>query len=1135
MRVLARLSPAISRVRAWFESMLEGPRFTTLVWAAAGARLLLALGTTNSNDLLFFASVATEGAAHRPLYADTTFSYPPLWGYFLETIGKLLATLHVPVLVHIATLLPSQIPGLTTADLTTPVASLLIKLPALCCDAVLAYLMWWATRHFGFGARAARAAALGWWLNPLSLVTTPVQASWDSVVPLAMLLGIVLALENQWLAAGAAIAVGAAAKLTPVYFIFLSPALVFEGHAFARSLRRSAALAAGAAVAAAIVLAPIALWGEWRTMLGSVFARTETFTIGGTNALSFAQFDEARPLRAWIELHRHPYGTLALALTFAGCAAVALLLLRRRERGLPDYCLAALACLTVVWSVSPLAQPTYGIWVIPFAVLLAGTNDRRWWAVVAGITVPSFIFFLTVRAPQALLEPTCVFYGACDPAAFGSASVAYATARGLGNNSLQVTIDAIAGECTGVAALAGLVFAFRALWRERAGDAAGPPAGAAGAGSLRVQIACAGALVLASLGALAPFPPAPAVRVFGSGSIAEIEATSYSGPIHVAAASADAPRIDSIAAYFDGRYTALRGVTPTFARGFADHFRDDLQARNLATPVATLDADTLAAYLRKPGEHQLLFVLGGVLPDTVRGVKRDLLSAWLAGGGTVVWAGGPFDVVWANRNPAGPKDAFGGPDYSQWRQLYGGGRTIFPPTVNIFYPPVTHGTIAVPSLPASQIDFDRTTYPLNVGPLLAAGGRSLAYIDERDNSSVSSLPIGRGTLIFFADAFDDEIFAAQTLAQLLFTQAWAPRSRIAATAGQLSPGTPPMSIGPLAGGDSVAVFGEPPSFQPFATYRAPPPRLDLRFEAGRVDFISHEFSGPMRVVIDIGPAAVTPGRLYVYADSQYPAGPGIPSGFREATAQLLATDERLQQTRTQVEVVDADGLSSVLANPPGGDALLILGGVLPDTVRTLAIDPLKTWLRLGGTVFWAGGPFDAYFATRRGLIAPSQQSDADYSAWPEFYRAGKLFAARAAGTPAARGEKHTAAWEMWRDPFDGTTFGANLASLQRSGGTPLATIDDRGISTVSLVPVGRGRLVFFGDAFPSSQRASGAVAQAIFTGVASGALSRIRASTVRVSPESAYRMPMRLMPGSRLAAFAVNDAGGPFAGATLAR
>ena len=43
----------------------------------------------------------------------------------------------------------------------------------------------------------------------------------------------------------------------------------------------------------------------------------------------------------------------------------------------------------------------------------------------------------------------------------------------------------------------------------------------------------------------------------------------------------------------------------------ADHIRDDLQARTLATPVATLDADTLAAYLRKPGEHQLLFVLGG--------------------------------------------------------------------------------------------------------------------------------------------------------------------------------------------------------------------------------------------------------------------------------------------------------------------------------------------------------------------------------------------------------------------------------------------------------------------------------------------------------------------------------------------
>ena len=189
-------------------------------------RLLLAVTTTNSYDLWFFGSVADDGAFHRPLYADTTFSYPPLWGYAFEDAGKVLAFLHVPVFQHVPELDRYAIPGLTKADLTTPFASLLLKLPSQLVEAALAAMLYAAALRYGFGLPAARKVALAWWLNPLALATSPVQANWDATVPLAFFAGIVCALEERWVLAGSIVAIGVAAKLTPLYFVFLVPALV---------------------------------------------------------------------------------------------------------------------------------------------------------------------------------------------------------------------------------------------------------------------------------------------------------------------------------------------------------------------------------------------------------------------------------------------------------------------------------------------------------------------------------------------------------------------------------------------------------------------------------------------------------------------------------------------------------------------------------------------------------------------------------------------------------------------------------------------------------------------------------------------------------------------------------------------
>jgi hypothetical protein len=784
-------------------------------------RLLLAVATTNSYDLWFFGSVADDGAFHRPLYADTTFSYPPLWGYAFEDAGKILAFLHTPVFKHVPELDRYAIPGLTKADLTTPFASLLLKLPSQLVEAALGLMMYVMALRYGLGLPAARRVALAWWLNPLALVTSPVEANWDAAVPLAFFAGIVCALEERWVLVGSIVTIGIAAKLTPLYFVFLLPALAAMPAAsgsglLQRAARRLALASAGALVTGFLIFIPILHWQEPEAMLRAVFSRTGTFGIGGANVLAFAQLDEARPFENWVASVRQVYVLVSLGAMVAGCLCASILLARRASRNIGDYCAAAVAILASICIASPFAQPTYALWIVPLTAFIAAGGDRRWWWPTWMLTFAGFAFFVTVRAPQALLEPSCVFFHLCDPAAFGERYVAYRNAFGLGANSLQVTIDVFAGEVLGCTILATFALALVRLARGSAG-----PQTIAGSGRPRAQrptieLATSIALLAVCGGAIAPYPPVPHFASRPDGNRVVLSAAGYSGTAYVTSVLEPTSSIAEIDAYFDRRYASLRGVTATFAAGFPAHFRDALQRRGLDVPFRLLDAIALRRLLEHGAQHHVLFVLGGTLPDIVRDKGRDLLRPWLERGGVVFWAGGPFDIIWSQRDAVGARSPFRGPDYAEWPDLYPRrGNGIFGARVNVFYPPVTTASYADRAWYASRIDFVRTTYPLNDGPLIARGGRALAYVDAHTNSSVSSFQVGNGTVVFFADAFDDEIAASQTLAQLLFANVWSPSVRYAFTDGKLEDGGGPMTLVSLPKGSTLSVYGDLGASGPF--------------------------------------------------------------------------------------------------------------------------------------------------------------------------------------------------------------------------------------------------------------------------------------------------------------------------------
>lgn len=1050
-------------------------------------RLAVALTVTNSLDVAFFAKVAREGADLQPLYANSLFSYPPLWGLLFETIGKLLALCGQPVVVHLRALEPYVIPGLTSADLAPPVASLALKLPAMLADSLLAALLFSASRRQGASVPDARIVALAWWLNPFAILVSCVQAGWDATVPAALIAVVLLAFEKRWFAAAAVMTAGVAIKIVPIFALVFVPAFVACSLQRRRLRVRSVVAAlAGAAMTAAAILIPIALWHELRAMWVAVFVRVGTFSVGGANLLAFATLRQFDAAPSWIAEHRGPFLDL-VELVACGCfLAIAFLLVRARPQSLDRYWLAACGVLATLCATSPLTQPTYTLWPVPFCLLLGVRRSRFWILAGAMLTVFGATFFLSVRGIANLLVPACAFAAGCDVAALAQRGGDYWTASGPGGNTLQIFIDAMCGELIGLGIVACLIAALWQLAHPSASDALGTaiePATRGRSWQLNVAIvALVGAIALVPL---ARIPQGIALRIEGHGRRAVIVSSGYSGNVYAAVASARTPQFSEIDAYFDKAYASLRGVTPQFAGGFATHLQEDLARRGEPVPVKVLDAAGLRRLLSGNRHGVALMVLGGVLPDTVRSERDDLLKSWLLGGGTVFWAGGPFDLMYAPPNAPNPAAAYEGPDYSRWRGLYGA-RSLFPRSVNVFAPPVVHAATPSKNWAIARIDFDRTTFALNSGPLVRRGGAPLAYIDARYNSSVSTLPLGAGRLVFFADAFNDEIHAAEVVAQLIYTSAWYDPSGVRAFGGTLAASGAPMTLTALHGGDRLRVFGGDPDYEPFAAYDVPG-QVALVANGNRLVVQPESFAGNVHAVVEPPPRPLV-SSIAVYADPRE-LGRGLYEGFQASLVSSLRDELAVRNQDASVRAIDPAGLFGLLRGAPDGTMLVVLGGVLPESVRNASTDLLQRWLENGGSVIWAGGPFDLQYARSaagtRDVAAPENLAPPDYSKWPRLYAQGSVFPPRVnvVTPPVTRGRTPAEFWRVWRGEFDRTTFATNTGPLLKLGGYPLGFIDARVNSSVSVIPVGRGRVVFFADAFADPAEGASLIAQLLFTGV----------------------------------------------------
>lgn len=316
---------------------------------------------------------------------------------------------------------------------------------------------------------------------------------------------------------------------------------------------------------------------------------------------------------------------------------------------------------------------------------------------------------------------------------------------------------------------------------------------------------------LAVGGALVPSFCSPTVSVDSTSSQASIVARNLTGAVTVVLAP-PAPHIGHFYEYFDPKYARGRAMSDRFAFGFPGHLRDALDERRYGARIERVDAAGLADIFHQDPRGSCVFVPGGFLPARLHLGRQNAMRRWIFRGGVVFWAGSPFDAYYsAAGTTLSPGDVLG-PDTSAWPSLYsrrGPLRTVR----NIHSPELAFGSIGTPDGAALGITFDATTFPVNGAALYSQGGTAIGYLDDSGNSSVSVLTAGKGRIIIFGDAIDDEQSAAEEIAQIVASGAWfEPRAIHLIT--KMGPGNARLTIA-LQKNMRVYAFGDPPYYSPF--------------------------------------------------------------------------------------------------------------------------------------------------------------------------------------------------------------------------------------------------------------------------------------------------------------------------------
>lgn len=358
-------------------------------------RLLLAPWTALAGDVATWFQVAQRSTQGIGLYTLTGYSYPPLYGYWAVAVGSVVHLFggSPASLAHIIN--PAVSPRLYAAFgsvVTTPLGTLLFKLPMIGADLATGWCLWRITVGLGGTTVQARRVFVWWFLNPLVIVVSSLHGQIDSLAAFSVALVVLGVVERRWVLVGAAISLGVAAKLIPGFMLLVVIGLLW-GMAGQHRWRRFARTAAGGATAAAVLLGPVMGSGFFE----NVFTRASvSIGMGGVGLTGLAHFNGSSTFLTWFDAQSGPISK-AQSLLQLGIAIWMAVRCAKRPTAIV-FIQSSLVLMSLFLLVSPLTNPQYILWVLPLAVLgisgLLGSWRQYRLGLLLLMTTPLYLFGL---------------------------------------------------------------------------------------------------------------------------------------------------------------------------------------------------------------------------------------------------------------------------------------------------------------------------------------------------------------------------------------------------------------------------------------------------------------------------------------------------------------------------------------------------------------------------------------------------------------------------------------------------------------------------------------------------------------------------------------------------------------------
>ncbi|HKV90260.1 MAG TPA: glycosyltransferase family 87 protein, partial [Thermoplasmata archaeon] len=623
-------------------------------------------------------------------------------------------------------------------------------------------------------------AAGAWFLNPLVFWSSSVHGEVDTFAAL-FVLGALVALERRaGLLTGALIGLGIFAKLYPVVLVPLAiTVLVLEAPARSPGRVRWAPALRFAAGLALSAVPFLPLLSGFSVVLAH---ESGNVNFGGLSVLIVFNPNITSIARLW------PTGSSAVvvaaleATALIGVIAPVVVLFLRRKKPLrfvdelPWLALLALGAIAGSLLAILSTQPENVVAVLApllVAAPLIGKYGRRlYWTV----SFAAWAQYLTLLTPLAFFYPLWTDVGTGAVRWSNGIVVAYTLNQTpVPAGAFWIVLGVVGGgaligvwvlgltktvgvlrrspslEASRAEALAGESLSSGATESpgRRAGIRRAPrPLGAA------VAIFLVMTTVVAATTSVLVAAPAPPLRVAlvglesGSGTVTmTLRLSSGLAPVHVHVGVVPGFRTDRgvVSVFADPSYPDANG-SYTASHEIAERVGLALEASGLSDPLRYVAAPGLPAALASEPTGTLL-VLGGTVPDTVLSSTNASLAAWIGGGGTLVWAGGPLGG--SAGHPSASGFVWDSPGWSGQLGLAGYPLTDPGPRGPL------EGSIVSPLGAALGVAYNATPAGANTTELYSRGGVDLGVDTDPGphgtaaRSSLVYQPVGRGGIFFF--------------------------------------------------------------------------------------------------------------------------------------------------------------------------------------------------------------------------------------------------------------------------------------------------------------------------------------------------------------------------------------------------